>query len=150
MSTEPSGQRRPPAQIPTDMKAFNRRVIEEFRANRGQLSGQLARSKILLLTTIGAKSGQPRTTVVGYGKDGDRYVVIASGNGAPAHPAWYVNLQENPPVTVEVGPEQLQMRARTAHKEERERLASFVPYLETEQKKTSRDIPIVVLERVAA
>ncbi len=101
MSTEQPGQQRPgPAQIPTDLKAFNRQVIDEFRANHGQLSGQLARSKVLLLTTTGATSGQPRTTVVGFGKDGDRYVVIASGNGAPAHPAWYLNLEANPMATV--------------------------------------------------
>src|SRR5438105_2972444 len=114
MSTEPSAQRPGPVQIPSDMKAFNRKLIEEFRANRGQLSGQMAGRNLLLLTTTGARSGQPRTTVLGFGKDGNRYVVVASGNGAPRHPAWYVNLQANPVVTVEVGPEKLELRARTA------------------------------------
>jgi len=146
MSTEPE-RGRPQPQIPPDLNAFNRKVIEEFRANQGRLTGQLAKSHVLLLTTTGAKSGLPRTTVLGYGKDGERYVVIASGNGAPTHPAWYLNLQASPKVTVEVGPEKLEMRARTARKEERERLSSFVPYVESEQKKTSREIPIVVLER---
>jgi deazaflavin-dependent oxidoreductase (nitroreductase family) len=131
------------------MKAFNRQVIEEFRANHGQLSGPMAGRNLLLLTTTGAKSGQPRTLVLGFGKDGNRYVVIASGNGAPTHPAWYVNLLANPMATVEVGPEKLKMRARTARKEERERLTPLVPYIENEQKKTSREIPIVVFERVA-
>ena len=148
MSSEQSGQRRPPPQIPTDMKAFNRQLIEEFRANRGQLSGMMAGRTLMLLTTTGAKSGQPRTAVLGFGKDGDRYVVVASGNGAPAHPAWYVNLQAHPTATVEVGSEKREMRARTARKEERERLSAFVPYVETEQKKTSREIPLVVLERI--
>ena len=148
MSTQQPGQRRPPPQIPADIKAFNRQVIEEFRSNGGQLSGQMAGRNVLLLTTTGAKSGQPRTTVLGFGKDGDRYVVIASGNGAATHPAWYLNLQANPMVTVEVGPEKLQMRARTARKEEREPLTSFVPYIESQQKLTSREIPIVVFERL--
>lgn len=148
MSAAQSDKRRPgPVQIPSDMKAFNQKVIEEFRANRGQLSGPMSGRRLLLLTTTGAKSGQPRTLVLGFGKDGDQYVVIASGNGAPAHPAWYVNLQANPMATLEVGPEKLTMRARTARKEERERLSSFVPYIATEQTKTSREIPIVVFER---
>jgi deazaflavin-dependent oxidoreductase (nitroreductase family) len=137
-----------PAQIPSDMLAFNRQLIEEFRANHGRLGGRFTRSQLLLLTTTGAKSGQPRTAVVGYGKDGERYVAIASGNGAPRHPAWYLNLQANPDVAVEVGPEKLKMRARTAREEERERLTSFVPYLVSQQKLTSREIPIVVLEPV--
>ena len=142
MSTERPG----PAQIPADMLAFNRQLIEEFRANHGRLSGRFTRSQLLLLTTTGAKSGRPRTAVVGYGKDGERYVAIASGNGAPRHPDWYVNLQANPMATVEVGPEKHLVRARTARKEERDRLTSFVPYLVSQQKLTSREIPIVVLE----
>jgi len=149
MSTEPSGQRRPPAPIPSDIKAFNRQLIGEFRANRGQLTGPMAGRNLLLLTTTGVKSGQPRTTVLGFGKDGDQYVVVASGNGAPMHPAWYVNLQANPIVTVELGPEKVKMRARTARRDERERLTAFVPYVESEQKKTSGEIPIVVFEPVA-
>jgi deazaflavin-dependent oxidoreductase (nitroreductase family) len=146
MSTEPSGQQRPAPPIPADIKAFNRQLIAEFRKNRGQLSGPMAGRHLLLLTTTGNKSGQPRTTVLGFGKDGDQYVVVASGNGAPNHPAWYVNLLANPTATVEVGPEKLKMRARTARKEERQRLTPIVPYVESEQKKTSRAIPIVVLE----
>jgi deazaflavin-dependent oxidoreductase (nitroreductase family) len=145
MSTEPE-RGRPRPQIPPDLNAFNRKVIEEFRANQGRLTGQLAKSHVLLLTTTGAKSGQSRTTVRGYGKDGERYVVVASGNGAPKHPAWYVNLLANPNATVEVGPEKLKMRARTARQEERGRLTTLVPYVESEQRKTSRAIPIVVLE----
>ncbi|TMG31876.1 MAG: nitroreductase family deazaflavin-dependent oxidoreductase [Chloroflexi bacterium] len=146
MSTEPSAQRPGPVEIPSDMKAFNRKLIEEFRANRGQLSGQMAGRKLLVLTTTGAKSGQPRSIVLGFGRDGDHYVTIASGNGAPTHPSWYLNLQANSAATVEVGPEKLAMRARTARKEERERLTGFVPYLVSQQKLTSREIPIVIFE----
>ena len=107
----------------------------------------MAGRTLMLLTTTGAKSKQERTAVLGFGKDGDRYVVIASGNGAPKHPAWYVNLQANPIATVEVGPDKIKMRARTARPEERERLTPLVPYLVSQQKLTTREIPIVVLER---
>src|SRR2546427_8754030 len=147
MSTQQPTHRKPPPQIPTDMKAFNRKLIEEFRANRGQLSGQMAGRSLLLLSTTGAKSRQGRTVVLGFGKDGSRYVVIASGNGAPKHPAWYVNLQANPIATVEVGPDKVKVRARTALPNERARLTPLVPYVESQQKLTSREIPIVVLER---
>jgi len=147
MSEERSTPRRTPGQIPTDMKSFNRKLIEEFRANRGQLSGQMAGRTLMLLTTTGAKSRKERTAVLGFGKDGDRYVVIASGNGAPKHPAWYVNLLANPIATVEVGPDKVKVRARTARPDERERLTPMVPYIESQQKLTSREIPIVVLER---
>jgi len=129
------------------MKAFNRKLIEEFRANGGQLSGQMAGRTLMLLTTTGAKSGKERTAVLGFGKDGDRYVVIASGNGAPSHPGWYQNLLARPIATVEVGPNKFKARARTARPEEREQLKRFVPYIEQQQTLTKREIPIVVLER---
>lgn len=140
-------QRKPPV-IPTDMKAFNRAVIAEHRANAGKLSGPMAGRTVLLLTTTGARSGQPRTTVLGYGRSGDRYVVIASNNGAPSHPAWYLNLLANPTATVEVGPEKFEAHASTARPEERDELAKAVPYLESQQKLTERQIPLVILERV--
>jgi deazaflavin-dependent oxidoreductase (nitroreductase family) len=133
--------------MPADMNAFNRKLIEEFRANRGQLSGPMAGSSLMLLTTTGAKSGKGRTTVIGFRKDGDRYLAIASGNGAPSHPAWYLNLQARPIATVEVGPDKFKVRARTARPEEREQLSRLVPYLEQQQALTTREIPIVVFER---
>src|SRR5437764_13754162 len=126
MSPDQSPPRQPPGQIPTDIKAFNQKLIEEFRANRGQLSGQMAGRTLMLLTTTGAKSKPERTAVLGFGQDGDRYVVIASGNGAPKHPAWYVNLQANPIATVEVGADKVKVRARTAPPDERERLTPLV------------------------
>src|SRR6266566_6867873 len=105
MSSEQPTPRKPPPQIPTDMKAFNRKVIQEFRANRGQLSGPMTGRSLMLLTTTGAKSGKERTAVLGFRKDGDRIVAIASGNGAPSHPGWYQNLLARPIATVEVGPD---------------------------------------------
>ncbi|SRR6266540_289202 len=136
-------------QVPTDMKAFNKALIEEFRANHGQLSGRMAGRHIVLLTTTGARSGEPRTTVVGYGQHDDRLVVIASANGAPKHPAWYRNLQRHPIATVELGPEKFEVRARTATPEERGEYAKAVPYLESQQKLTEREIPLVILERAS-
>jgi deazaflavin-dependent oxidoreductase (nitroreductase family) len=130
------------------MKAFNQKVVEDFRANKGNLTGQLAGRKLMLLTTTGARSGQQRTVVLGFGKvDDGHYVVVASGNGAKEHPLWYRNLVAKPTVTVEVGPEKFTARARTADPEEKRRYSSLVPYIESEQKKTTREIPLVVLER---
>jgi deazaflavin-dependent oxidoreductase (nitroreductase family) len=130
------------------MKAFNEKLIADFRATRGQMSGQMAGRGILLLTTRGARSGQPRTAVLGYGRHGSSYVVIASNNGAPKAPAWYHNLQADPGATVEVGPDKFEVRAKTAKPEEREELAKAVPYLESQQKLTSRKLPLVVLDPV--
>jgi deazaflavin-dependent oxidoreductase (nitroreductase family) len=130
------------------MNAANRQIIEEFRATKGQLSGRMAGRQLLLLTTTGARSGEPRTAVVGYRKSGDTYVVIASANGAAANPAWYINLLANPNATVEVGPDRVRVRARTARGKEREKLGKLVEYLEPQQKLTSRAIPVVALEPV--
>src|SRR3989442_5211782 len=146
MSAEQPPRRSPP-QIPADMKAFNRKVIDYFRANRGTLTGPLAGRTLMLLTTTGARSGKERIAVLGFGKDGDRYVVIASGNGAPSHPGWYHNLLARPIATVEVGPDKFKVRARTARSEERDQLKRFVPYIEQQQTLTTREIPIVVLDR---
>src|ERR1700737_5005117 len=130
MSAEQPPRRPGPVQIPADMNAFNRKLIQDLRPNRGQLTGELAGRTLMLLTTTGAKSGKERTAVLGFGKDGDRYVVIASGNGAPSHPAWYLNLQARPIATVEVGPDKFKVRTRTARPEEREQLKPLVPYIE--------------------
>jgi deazaflavin-dependent oxidoreductase (nitroreductase family) len=144
--TEDHAVRRQPSQMPPDMKEFNRRLISEFRANGGQLSGPMAGRSLLLLTTTGARSGEARTTVLGYGRHSDRYIVIASNNGAPSHPAWYQNLLADPSAIVEVGPEKFGVKARTAAPEERHDLATAVPYLAQQQGLTNREIPIVVLE----
>jgi deazaflavin-dependent oxidoreductase (nitroreductase family) len=145
-SKEQAAGRREAPPIPPDMNEFNRKVISDFRASGGQLSGPMAGRSILLLTTTGARSGEARTIVLGYGRDGDSFVVIASNNGAPAHPAWYRNLLADPRATVEIGPETIPVRARTAEPHEREDLARTVPYLAQQQGLTTREIPLVVLE----
>src|SRR5438046_10733747 len=120
-------------QVPSDMRAMNRQIIEEFRATKGQLSGRMAGRQLLLLTTTGARTGEPRTAVVGYRKSGDVFVVIASANGAAAHPAWYVNLLANSNATVEVGPEKLTVRARTARGKGRGNVGKLVRSLDPKQ-----------------
>jgi len=140
-------ERRPA--IPQDMKAFNRAIIQEWRANAGRVSGPMAGRNLILLTTIGAMSGEPRTVVIGYRPHGDELVAIASDNGAPNDPAWYRNLlANNRTATVELGPEKFEVRARTARPEERDEYARLVDYLEQQQKLTAREIPIVVFERI--
>ena len=130
------------------MNAFNARLIEEFRANHGQLSGQMAGRQLLLLTTKGAKSGTQRTVVVGYRPYKESLAVIASDNGAPKSPDWFHNLQADPHATVEVGPDKYRVRARVVDDpKERAEIAKKIEYLEPQQAKTSREIPVVVLER---
>lgn len=141
-----SDQPRP--RVPPDMKAFNEKLIAEFRSNHGQLSGPLAGRQLMLLTTTGSKSGQPRTTVVGYRPDGDRILAIASNNGDDRAPFWYFNLRANPVATAEIGSDRFQVRASFADREERKKLAERIEYLPDQQAKTRREIPIVIFERI--
>ena len=132
---------------------WNDSIIEQFRANAGQMkSGPFAGRSLLLLTTKGAKTGEERTSPLVYSRDGDRYVVIASKGGAPTHPAWYHNLRANPHVAVELGPERFRARAHVADDAERRRLydkhAERMPAFADYEKKTTRKIPVVVLERI--
>ena len=137
----------------SDYQAFNQALIAEFRANEGKVGGQFAGRPLLLLSTTGARSGQTRTSPLAYTTDGERYVIIASKGGAPSHPDWYHNLVANPLVTVEVGTEQFQARATVAEGEERTRLfdqmAAQMPGFAEYQRNTERQIPVVVLERLA-
>jgi deazaflavin-dependent oxidoreductase (nitroreductase family) len=134
------------------MHEFNRKLIDEFRANGGKVGGQFAKMPVLLLTMTGAKSGKSRTTPLVYSKDGDRIVLIASMGGAPNNPDWYHNLLAHPAVEVEIGAERIPVRATVAKGEERERLfnaqARQMPIFAEYQKKTTRQIPVFVLERV--
>lgn len=130
---------------------YNQTVIETFRANKGNVPGP---NRLLLLTTTGAKSGQPRTAPVAYSTDGDRLVIAASKGGAPTNPDWYFNLLANPVVSVELGTEQFQARASVVTDErERERLyarhAELMPGFAEYPTKTTRRIPVVLLERLS-
>jgi deazaflavin-dependent oxidoreductase (nitroreductase family) len=122
-----------------------------YRLSGGKVAGRMGDAPVLLLSVIGRKSGKRRTTPLLYGRDGDNHVVIASMGGAPKHPAWYLNLQEQE-AEIEVGRERLRARARDAEGEERDRLwahmvALFPNYAEY-QTKTERRIPVVVLEPI--
>ncbi len=135
----------------SERRINNQQIIEAFRANKGAVQGWS--NRLLLLTTTGAKSGQPRTNPVAYSTDGDRLVIIASKGGAPTHPDWYHNLVATPIVTVELGDERFQARATVvADEAERERLyahhAELMPGFAEYQQRTARRIPVVLLERL--
>ncbi len=135
-----------------DWQDFNNQVMAEFRANGGKVGGNFAGAPMVLLTTKGAKSGEQRTTPLVYSSDGGKVVIIASKAGAPQHPAWFLNLKANPEVTVEVGTEKYRARAVVPEGAERDRLynaqAALMPNFAEYQAKTTRSIPVVVLERI--
>jgi deazaflavin-dependent oxidoreductase (nitroreductase family) len=132
---------------------FNAKVIDEFRANHGRVGGPFEGMPILLVHHTGARSGTPRINPVAYHRDGERYVIFASKAGAPSNPGWYHNLMAHPDTTIEVGDRTLSVRASEATGEERDRLyaaqAERIPQFADYAQKTSRTIPVVVLEPVA-
>ena len=134
-----------------DYNDFNRQLIEEFRANEGKVGGMFAGSPMLLLTTTGAKSGEPRVAPLVYSTDNGRMVIIASKGGAPTNPDWFHNLRANPEVTVEVGTESFPARATIPEGAERQRLfdqmAALMPGFAEYQRNTTRKLPVIVLER---
>ena len=104
------------------MLDFNRKVIDEFRANGGKVTGRFAGAPLLLLTTTGAKSGEKRTTPLVHSSEGDDIIIIASYAGGPKHPAWFLNLRANPEVTIELPNETFTVNAVIPEGEERQRL----------------------------
>ena len=130
----------------------NMAIIQEFRANAGKVGGPFAGKSLLLLHTIGAKSGQARINPVACIRDADRLVVIASKGGAPTNPDWYYNLLANPLVSVETSTKQFQARASIAVEPERTRLynqmVEMMPGFAEYQRKTTRVIPVVILAPV--
>lgn len=136
----------------TTYQDFNANLIQDLRAHGGSASsGPFVGRPLLILTTRGARSGETRENPLVYTRDGDDYVVIASKGGAPTHPSWYHNIQANPDVTLEVGGERFDARARVADGDERDRLyaaqAAMMPAFAEYQTKTSRKIPVVVFKR---
>ena len=121
-----------------------------YRLTAGKVGRQIGKLPVLLLTTVGRKSGQPRTQPLAYTQAGNGYAVIASKGGAAQHPLWYLNLLANPLAEVTVGREKRRVRARDAQGKERERLwralADLYPGYDRYAQKTSRQIPVVVLE----
>lgn len=133
------------------MDDYNLRLMEEFRANEGKVTGEFAHTPLLLLTTKGAKTGQRRTTPMGYMSDGDRLIVFAANGGSPTHPDWYFNLVAHPSVTVEVGAETFAALAVVTEDAERGRLwaegVALFASLAVHQAKTTRQIPVIALSR---
>jgi deazaflavin-dependent oxidoreductase (nitroreductase family) len=132
------------------MEEFNQSVIREFRANRGKV-GQMEGMQALLLTTTGAKTGRALTRPLVYTRDGDRIVIVASYGGSDQNPPWYHNLVANPVATVEIGTETFKVQATVTSGSERQRLferhAEQAPIFFDYQKKTRRQIPVLILKR---
>jgi deazaflavin-dependent oxidoreductase (nitroreductase family) len=131
---------------------WNRHIIEEFRENGGKVGGPFEGARMLLLHHKGARTGTERLNPLVYQPVGEGFAVFASKAGAPTNPDWYHNLIANPEATVEVGEDTVRVRARVAEGEEREGIwtkqkqdrPNFADY----EKKTSRQIPVVILERL--
>ena len=123
-----------------------------YRATGGRLFGRMGKSPILLLNTVGRKTGKKRTSPLLYVMDGEDFVIIASKGGAPTHPAWYLNLKANPDATVEVGDREVRVRAQEADPEEKARLwqkmVEMYPTYDDYQTKTKREIPLLLLRPV--
>jgi deazaflavin-dependent oxidoreductase (nitroreductase family) len=135
------------------MSDWNTQIINEFRTNAGKVGGQFEGAPLLLLHTTGAKSGQERVSPMMYQQVGDDIAVFASKGGAPTHPDWYHNLVKNPAVTAEIGTDTVPFTARVADGDERERIwtaqkGAFPGFADYESK-TTRQIPVVVLERAS-
>jgi F420H(2)-dependent quinone reductase len=120
-----------------------------YRATGGKLFGRMGASPILLLNTVGRKSGKKRATPLLYVVDGEKFVIIASKGGTPTHPAWYLNLKANPDVTIEVGDRKVRVRAEEVDGEVKARLwqkmTEMYPTYNDYQTKTKREIPLLVL-----
>ncbi|OOC52870.1 MULTISPECIES: nitroreductase/quinone reductase family protein [Nocardiopsis] len=133
---------------------FNVPVVEEFRANGGRVGGMFEGGDLLLLTTVGARSGREHTTPLGYVRVEDRLLVVGSAGGSDRHPAWYHNILAHPMVTVELGTEEFSAVAVPAEGAERNRLfdeiARRVPGYGDYQAGTGRILPVVALERADA
>ncbi|HEX5848226.1 MAG TPA: nitroreductase family deazaflavin-dependent oxidoreductase [Rubrobacter sp.] len=120
-----------------------------YRATGGKLLGRMGKSPILILNTVGRKTGKKRATPLLYAVDGEDFVIIASKGGTPSHPAWYLNLKANPDVSVEVADREVRVRAEEVDGVVKERLwkrmAEMYPTYDDYQNKTKRNIPLLVL-----
>ena len=134
-----------------DVNDFNTQIIEEFRANGGKLGGGFEGASMLLLHHKGAKTGAERVNPVAYRPVGDSLAIFASKAGAPTNPDWYYNLRAHPETTVEVGSETIAVVARVPDDAERapiwEAQKRDVPGFADYEKQTTRQIPVVILDR---
>ncbi|HVY96174.1 MAG TPA: nitroreductase family deazaflavin-dependent oxidoreductase [Solirubrobacterales bacterium] len=134
------------------MVLFGQEHVDRYRATDGAEGHEWNGTQTLLLTTKGRRSGEPRTTPLIYGRDGDSYLIVASKGGSPEPPAWYLNLVEEPEVEVQVLGDRFKARARTAGPDEKpalwEKMVAEWPSYDEYQEKTEREIPVVVLDRI--
>ncbi|MFD5244566.1 nitroreductase family deazaflavin-dependent oxidoreductase [Amycolatopsis sp. NPDC058340] len=132
---------------------WNKNIIKEFRENEGKVGGPFEGGSLLLLTTIGAKSGEPRTSPLAYAVEDGKYIVAASYAGSDKNPAWYHNIVANPKVTIEVGTEKFEATATVVLEDRAERdrlyakMVSMMPGFAEYEQKTDRVIPIVTISR---
>ena len=149
MAAEPRGRPYPKASANAQKWAAQLHAAV-FRATGGKIGGRMLGSPVLLLVTTGRKTGLERTTPLLYLQDGDRQVIVASNGGTAQHPVWWLNLQANAQATTEAAGRKTRVRARQAEGEERARLwekaVQMYPSYKSYQKKTDREIPVVVLE----
>jgi deazaflavin-dependent oxidoreductase (nitroreductase family) len=145
-------QMTPPERVFDSPKGWVAQHIRRYVETDGRKGHRWGGAHTLLLTTRGRRSGKLRRTALIYGRDGDRYLVVASSGGGKEHPSWYLNLAESPEVQVQVGAHKFTAQALTATAEEKPRLwrlmASIWPDYDRYQAKTKRDIPVVILERL--
>jgi deazaflavin-dependent oxidoreductase (nitroreductase family) len=132
------------------MALYGQEHIDRYLATDGEEGHDWQGTQTLILMTTGRRSGQRRTHPLIYGRHGDDYLVVASKGGAPQHPEWYLNLEANPEVDIQVKGDRMHAHARTATPEEKPELWAIMtkewPDYDTYQEKTDRDIPVVVLE----
>lgn len=140
----------PPEEVFDSPKGWVAKHIRGYVETDGRKGHRWKGVDTLLLTTRGRRSGKLRRTALIYGRDGDRFLVVASNGGAKRHPSWYLNLAENPEVDVQVGADRFAARARAATAKEKPGLwrsmASIWPEYDRYQSKTERDISVVILE----
>lgn len=140
-----------PNYTPPDISLIGEEHVRRYLETNGEVGHIWNGVPCLVLTTTGAKSGEQRQSAMIYGRDGDRYLVVASQGGAPTHPNWYHNLTAHPEATINVGPDEIPVRAHPAEGAERDRLWKVMtdiwPNYDTYQTRTDRVIPVVVLER---
>lgn len=134
------------------MSDWNQKIIEEFRANAGNVGGPFEGATMVLLHTTGAKSGVERVSPLVTQPDGDgRWLIFASKGGAPTNPDWFHNIKAGGPVAIEIGTETVAVSARVLEGEERERYwtkqKELRPTFADYERKTSREIPVILLER---
>jgi len=136
----------------TIISEWNQAIVEEFRANGGNVGGRFTDRTLLLLHTIGRKSGEERINPLAYVQDDDRYVVIASKGGSDEHPDWYYNLTAHSNVAIEVGTDSFQVHAEEAQEPERtrlyEKMIEMMPAFADYRQKAARVIPVFILTKV--